>query len=1379
MNIRTQALNARPATGATIGLACGRAFTILLTVAILAALGITTSALADRVGHDVAAGQVQVTGLANASTFMTVLVGVNQFGITNNGNIADHKIAIGPTNQFLTPPYSEDNDVAGGVLIGAVAQNERQDYTTNCTHTMCVNPTLKSGQAYEIAPAAIRIGSAAGVASGEQNVNFGAAWFPYNTWLGGYARNSTGANGGVNDTFTGSSSLVLGTHFIDWKTAYALNGRAYVDLRPFGIDSRRDGVLLVNHAKNEANYAVSQVNNADDEWDGTWTIQVRDNRSDNLEQDPIVFVFVPKSNTNVVSGMFTADASITMHSGATPAFTVTNFTDGQYLLKVPGRSPDDGVLIISGACGGGFNGDNVVTYEPNAARDGWIIQTRDLPACNNGQQMDDTDVVCSFAFIPAEKPGVTVTPNKNLLTTEAGGTAQFTVRVNGYPKPTADVTINLASSDTSEGTVDLATLTFTPAEWDVAKTVTVTGVDDGAVDGSQAYTINLTATSSTDPNYNGLVPGNVQVINIDNEAGVALDKTGVTTAEPNGTDTFTVWLTVAPTADVTLSLSSSDTTEATVSPASLTFTPLDYGTPQVVTVTGVDDWVQDGNIAYSIVTGAASSADPAYNNFDALDVAGVNLDNDLAKVIVPASKFTVTEPNTTANISVVLNSEPTADVTINCVSTDTTEGTAAGVTFTPLNWNTPQNIVLTAADDLVNDGTIAYSIATTVTSADPVYAAIDPDDVAAETIDNEIQVALPSGNFIYGIGEPATGIDGYATLSDVDSADYNGGGLTVTITAGGNSNDRLAVRNDGMGVGQIGVSGNNVTYEGATIGTWSGGTGTTPLSVTFNSAAATPAAVQALVRAVTYQNVDAGAAPGTRTLSFVLADGASGVSTASKTIIVRLMRIYSFQQDADGGFGPYYGAADCQTVFDDPDTPYPMGQNNGGTRLWIDWNTAALLPEDQSQCLLRFTNIFGAGLGQIPPGAKIVFAELTLNVEDSGHGALFNRMLVDWDSDGATWNYFKDLSYPGDPGGIQLDDTNAVSQVTAFLMDSANNTTSGTGLRTIGVTTDIQAWQNGANNYGWVMSPRTNGSNGTAYSPCEHANILLRPRLRVGWVPASVAAASFQEGTDGYTGTVDTQVRLVAPDTSYAGNATLSPDPLVNAAPVPNPNHVLLRFDNIFGTGAGKVTPGSKVHVAVLELTSINADAQGAGGQFHHVLKPWNDADTWNTWVNGVQTDGVEAAVSPTVTIPVEGFGVSVQPTRHHIEITADVQAWASGTLANNGWAIMPWDEGSNGWAFNSANNATVNTRPLLRVYYDPAPAIVGAVHNGTSVDLTVSGTVGKTYHVVRTGDLTVPTASWTVLSGTVTIGSGGTGVFTDNSLLPGNANAFYRVREP
>jgi hypothetical protein len=50
-------------------------------------------------------------------------------------------------------------------------------------------------------------------------------------------------------------------------------------------------------------------------------------------------------------------------------------------------------------------------------------------------------------------------------------------------QPTADVTIALTSSDTTEGTVSPASLTFTTANWQRPQTVTVTGVDDAQVDG--------------------------------------------------------------------------------------------------------------------------------------------------------------------------------------------------------------------------------------------------------------------------------------------------------------------------------------------------------------------------------------------------------------------------------------------------------------------------------------------------------------------------------------------------------------------------------------------------------------------------------------------------------------------------------------------------------------------------------------------------------------------------------------------------------------------------------------------------------------------------------------------------------------------------------
>ena len=95
--------------------------------------------------------------------------------------------------------------------------------------------------------------------------------------------------------------------------------------------------------------------------------------------------------------------------------------------------------------------------------------------------------------------GITVTPTTGLTTTEAGGTATFTVVLT--TQPTADVTIDLSSSDPTEGTVSPASLTFTTANWNVAQTVTVTGVDDVVVDGDVAYTIVTAAVTSGDPTY--------------------------------------------------------------------------------------------------------------------------------------------------------------------------------------------------------------------------------------------------------------------------------------------------------------------------------------------------------------------------------------------------------------------------------------------------------------------------------------------------------------------------------------------------------------------------------------------------------------------------------------------------------------------------------------------------------------------------------------------------------------------------------------------------------------------------------------------------------------------------------------------------------------
>jgi Domain of unknown function (DUF4347)/Cadherin-like/Right handed beta helix region len=119
------------------------------------------------------------------------------------------------------------------------------------------------------------------------------------------------------------------------------------------------------------------------------------------------------------------------------------------------------------------------------------------------------------ANIAAKTPGVLVTPNTGLVTTEAGGTASFSVVLSAAP--TADVTILLSITDATEASLSQTSVTFTVANWMTPQAVTITGLDDTFVDGNVAYTVVTSNANSTDSNYNNLVVNDVSLSNTDND----------------------------------------------------------------------------------------------------------------------------------------------------------------------------------------------------------------------------------------------------------------------------------------------------------------------------------------------------------------------------------------------------------------------------------------------------------------------------------------------------------------------------------------------------------------------------------------------------------------------------------------------------------------------------------------------------------------------------------------------------------------------------------------------------------------------------------------------------------------------------------------------
>lgn len=345
------------------------------------------------------------------------------------------------------------------------------------------------------------------------------------------------------------------------------------------------------------------------------------------------------------------------------------------------------------------------------------------------------DVQGQATIVDEDTAGITVIPTSGLTTTEAGGTATFTVVLDSTP--TSNVTISLSSSNTTEGNVSPTSLTFTPTDALTPRTVTVTGVDDTFDDGDIAYVIFTGPAVSSDPNYGDRDPADVSVTNLDDDSvGIKVTPiSGLFTTEAGGTATFSIVLTSTPLADVTINVGSSDTTEGVLSLGSLTFTPVNALLPQTVTITGVNDNVDDGDIAYSFVLAAANSADPKYNGLDADDVALTNSDDDTAGIqlsVSPSFVGVTTENGASEQFFVVLGSEPTADVTLllSVSNPAVANITPSTLTITPSAYALPHLVTVVGKDDGLADGTQRFTIVTAPSiSADPKYDAIDVADI--------------------------------------------------------------------------------------------------------------------------------------------------------------------------------------------------------------------------------------------------------------------------------------------------------------------------------------------------------------------------------------------------------------------------------------------------------------------------------------------------------------------------------------------------------------------------------------------------------------------------------------------------------------------------
>ncbi len=172
----------------------------------------------------------------------------------------------------------------------------------------------------------------------------------------------------------------------------------------------------------------------------------------------------------------------------------------------------------------------------------------------------------------------------------------------------------------------------------------------------------------------------------------------------------------------------------------------------------------------------------------------------------------------------------------------------------------------------------------------------------------------------------------------------------------------------------------------------------------------------------------------------------------------------SFRQ----GTGGYGGAHDTFIELANPNTPH-------GADALVTVDGSPL-----SQGLIRFDNLVGNGPGQVPPGATILSAKLSLYNGDgnapSPHTMSIHRMLTAFD-DSSTWSSLT--------GGVSTDGVEAAAVAEFSLVAEIPN-----AYGIFDVTASVQAWADGtATNYGW----------------------LIQPSVTDGWRPASSAALALDD----------------------------------------------------------------------------------------------------------------------------------------------------------------------------------------------------------------------------------------------------------------------------
>ena len=414
-------------------------------------------------------------------------------------------------------------------------------------------------------------------------------------------------------------------------------------------------------------------------------------------------------------------------------------------------------------------GQKTATFTITGVQDTTLDGTKSVTITATPASVDYASGTASLSVLDATKT-ISVTIDKSTILET--GTATGTITLS-QPAPTDGLVVYLSSSNTGEATIPS---TVTIAAGQTSGTFTITGVQDGTVDGTQSVTITATA-----PDY-ASGTASLSVFDVTKAITVAINKQSIF---ENGTATGTVTISeAAPAGGLTVTLRSSDTTVAYVPttvtiPAGSTFTTF--------TISGVDNPLYTGDKTVTITALAPDYVTGTSSSLSVLDTEEqltltLTIDNTVFSETAGASAATGTVTRTGSTDSALV-------MTLN--SSDTTEATVPDTVTIPAGKNYV-TFPISAVNDYAVDGTQSVTIAVFAANATTVTAGVSVLDAQAlPTLSiGDVSAAEDGGSFTFTIklSSPTSSAVTvqYATSDGTATAgsDYKAKSGTATIAAG-------------------------------------------------------------------------------------------------------------------------------------------------------------------------------------------------------------------------------------------------------------------------------------------------------------------------------------------------------------------------------------------------------------------------------------------------------------------------------------------------------------------------------------------------------------------------------------------------------------------